>query len=537
MSVHLPERTPNDEPRSTAQLKAYYDFIVCGSGSAGSVVAGRLAENPNVDVLLLEAGGDDEVAAVMQADQWPSNLGSERDWGFRGRPNSHLNGRSLLFSMGKVLGGGSSVNVMTWARGHKRDWDFFAAEARDPAWNYEAVLGIYRRIEDWHGAPDPQYRGTGGPVFVEPAAQPDSLAPAILEGARSLGIPTFENPNGRLMEADCGASMIDLRVRDGKRQSVFRSYVFPRMGQPNLTVLKEALVTRVIFEGKRASGVEIYRNGSTQQVRALFEVVLSLGAIHTPKVLMQSGVGNQAELGRFSIPVVQHLPGVGRNLQDHVGISCIWEFKQPLPARTVPEVMVFGKSDAGLNRPDLFACQGAMVLSTDENAARFDLPASGWTLFGSVSHPKSRGSLRLTGPGPFDPIDIEPNTLAEPEDLKGAVACVELLRGIGNSAPLGSLVKREVMPGDLKATALRDFIRNAATTYWHPTCTAKIGRDDMSVVDGSLRVYGVDNLTIADGSIMPRITTANTMAPCVIIGERAAEILRQRYKLGSNDGD
>ena len=168
-------------------------------------------------------------------------------------------------TMGKVLGGGSSINVMAWARGHKSDWDFFASEAGDPAWNYESVLNIYRRIEDWHGAPDPKYRGTGGPVFVEPAPDPNPVAPAMLDGARSVGIPTFENQNGRMMEGGGGASIIDVRARDGKRQSVFRSYIFPYMDRPNLTVLTHALVTRLTFEGKRATGVEISYDGKTHR--------------------------------------------------------------------------------------------------------------------------------------------------------------------------------------------------------------------------------------------------------------------------------
>jgi choline dehydrogenase len=306
------ERLRANQQKLTAELKPHYDFIVCGSGSSGSVVARRLAENADVSVLLLEAGGGDDVPSVIEAGQWPLNLGSERDWGFMGQPNPHLNGRSIPLNMGKVLGGGSSINVMCWARGHKNDWDFFAAEARDAAWSYESVLNIYRRIEDWHGTPDARYRGTGGPVFVQPAPAPNPVAPAMVEGARSVGIPTFQNQNGLMMEGDGGASIMDLRVRDGMRQSVFRSYAFPYMDRPNLTVLCHALVTRLVMSGKQASGVEIVHDGKVQRIAAGVEVVLSLGAIHTPKVLMLSGIGDQTELQRLGIAVVQHLPGVGK---------------------------------------------------------------------------------------------------------------------------------------------------------------------------------------------------------------------------------
>ncbi len=319
------ERVRANQQKLTAELKPHYDFIVCGSGSSGSVVARRLAENEEVSVLLLEAGGSDDMPSIMEAGKWPLNLGSERDWAFMGQPNPHLNGRSIPLNMGKVLGGGSSINVMIWARGHKNDWDFFAAEARDAAWSYQSVLNIYRCIEDWRGAPDPRCRGTGGPVFVQPAPDPNSVAPAMVEAARSVGIPTFQSQNGQMMEGDGGASIMDLRVRDGMRQSVFRSYAFPYMDRSNLTVLSHALVTRLVMSGKQASGVEIVHDGKVQRIAAGVEVVLSLGVIHTPKVLMLSGIGDQAELQRLGIPVVQHLPGVGENFQDHVGLGCIWE--------------------------------------------------------------------------------------------------------------------------------------------------------------------------------------------------------------------
>jgi len=239
-------------------------------------------------------------ASWKRADS-PPILG-ERDWAFEAQPNPHLNGRRLSMSMGKVLGGGSSINVMIWARGHKNDWDYFASEAGDPAWNYQSVLNIYRRIEDWHGTPDPEYRGTGGLVFVQPAPDPNPIARAMLEGARSVGVPTFDSTNGRMMESAGGCAIADLRARDGQRLSIFRSYTFPYMDRPNLTVLTNALVTRVTFEGNRATGVEVAYDGKVQCIGAGLEVVLSLGAIHTPKVLSNPALATEASCDASEYP-------------------------------------------------------------------------------------------------------------------------------------------------------------------------------------------------------------------------------------------
>jgi len=535
MSKVTSDRDPSVTADSASDLKSQYDFVVCGSGSAGSVVARRLVENPDVSVLLVEAGGSDDVPSVMEASQWPANLGSDRDWAFQAQSNPHLNGRSIPMNMGKILGGGSSINVMAWSRGHKNDWDYFASEAGDPAWSYESVLNIYRRIEDWHGTPDPKYRGTGGPVFVQPAPDPNPIAPAMLESARSVGIPIFENQNGRMMEGAGGCSILDLRIRDGKRLSVFRSYTFPYIDRPNLTVLTHALVTRITFEGNRATGIECVSSGKTHRIRAGKEVVLSLGAIQTPKVLMQSGIGDEIQLRRHGISLVQHLPGVGQNFQDHAGIGCIWEYQKPLaPRNQASEATFFWKSDPRLDTPDIQTCQVEVPLTSAEILARFTPPAGSWTMFGGLVRPKSCGHLRLTGPDPLDPIQIEANHLSHADDLKAAIACVQLCREIGNSAALRSFTKREVTPGNLKGAALANFVRDSVLTYWHQTCTAKMGCDSMSVVDGNLKVYGIENLRIADGSIMPRVTTGNTMAPCVIIGERAAEILSAEYSLYHN---
>jgi choline dehydrogenase len=532
-AVDFAERVCRNQQKLRADLRPGYDFIVCGSGSSGSVVARRLAENPDVSVLLVEAGGDDDVPSVMDAGQWPLNLETDRQWNFRAQPNPRLNSRAIPLNMGRVLGGGSSVNAMIWARGHKSDWDFFAAEAGDNGWSYDSVLGIYRRIEDWRGVPDPDRRGIGGLVFVQPAPDPNPIAPAMVAGASSLGIPTFNDAMGCMMEGEGGAALNNLRVRDGRRLSVFRTYVYPIMDRPNLTVLSQALVLGLVFEDKRAVGVDVSYGGEVRRIRASVETILSMGAINTPTLLMQSGVGDEAELKRSGIPVVQHLPGVGKNFQDHVLVSSVWEYKEPLaPRNNGGEVTVFWKTDSSLETPDLQVLQAEFPLFTAENA-HYGPPAGAWSICACLVRPESRGQIRLTGPNPLDPVQIDANTLDDPADLRALVKGVELCREIGTSEALRPFAKREVMPGPLKGADLENFIRDGIATVWHQTCTAKMGRDAMAVVDPELKVYGIENLRIADGSIMPRVLTGNTMAPCVIIGERAAEVLRLEHRLES----
>ncbi len=524
----LAERVRINQAKLASELKPSYDFIVCGSGSSGSVVSRRLAENPDLSVLLLEAGGHDDLPSISDGRQWASNIKTERDWNFQTRPNPNLNGRADPLAAGKVLGGGSSINAMAWARGHKSDWDYFAQEAGDPAWSYDSVLKIYRQIEDWQGAPDPDRRGTGGLLYIDSGIGSGPFVPAMFEGTRSVGIPTFDSINGRMMEGPGGCSLIELRMRDWQRFSIFRSYTYPYMDRPNLTVLASAPVTRLTFEGKRVTGVEFTYQDRVYRTRAGLEVVLSLGAINTPKVLMQSGVGDQTELHRFGIPLVEHLPGVGQNFQDHVALpGMIWECCSEEPNAAFHW---FWKSDSSLAAPDLQTTQVPLELT---GMKKFNpaLPASGWMMLPAVIRTKSRGRVRLTGPDPLDPPDIESNLLSDPDDLKALIAVVELCREIGDSAALRSFLKQELIPGNVKGLALENYLRNTAVSWWHQTCTAKMGRDGLSVVDANLKVYGIENLRIADGSIMPRVTAGNTMAPCVIIGERAAEAIQTAYKL------
>src|SRR6516165_9963129 len=502
-ALEFETRVQATQRRLAAELQSSYDFIVCGSGSSGSVVARRLAETGDASVLLLEAGDTDDLPNIKEAKQWLSNLGTERDWGFQAAPNPLLNGRRLSVAAGKVLGGSSSINAMIWSRGHKNDWEYFAEEADDPGWSYESVLSLYRRLEDWQGKPDPRRRGKGGLVHVEPARDPNPIAPAMLEAARSLGIPTFDDQNGEMMEGNGGAAITNVRIHEGRRLSLFRTYTYPYMDRQNLTVLTRALVARVALAGKRAVGVEFLRDGQSHRIAARREIVFCLGAVNTPKVLMQSGIGDESELTRAGIVVVQHLPGVGRNFRDHIIAPC----KTPLPLpNSGGQATFFCKSDPSLDTPDLQPILAEVPFYTAETA-HFSPPADSWSMLAGLVRPCSRGHLRVAGPNPTDAIKIVANTLAGSADMKALIRAIELCREIGNSSAMSRFAKREVMPGNLTAGELESFARNAVSAFWHQACTAKMGRDEMSVVDSQLRVYGIDCLRIADASIMPRITT------------------------------
>jgi len=513
--------------KDISQLTREYDFIVCGAGSSGSVVARRLAEDPTASVLLIEAGGNDMIQEVTDPLLWPTNIGSARDWGFIAEANANLADRRLLMTMGKVLGGGSSVNVMVWARGHRSDWDNFSREAQDETWSHESVSKIFRHIENWRGKPDPKYRGTDGPVWVQPPIDPSPLALRTLEAAGALGIERFESQNGQMMEGGGGAALVDMLIRDNKRHSIFHAYVRPWLAHPNLTVLSNSNVQRLILEGKAASGVEVKIGNEAVVLRAQSEVVVSLGAINTPKLLMLSGIGDKTELDRYDIPVVQHLPGVGKNLQDHLTFPCVWSLERQLPPRNNgSEVTIYWKSETDCAAPDMMLCQVEFPYGSKEMLAK-GLPDFGWSLVGNLARPKSRGEIRLRSSNPDDMPILEMRSLSHRDDMETVLRGMKFCRELGNSSAFAPFRTAEALPGDLNDREMRQYVRDVADTMHHQSCSAKMGADAMSVVDGQLRVYGIERLRIADASVMPHVTTGNTMAPSVAIGELAARFVRR----------
>jgi len=523
-------------PEDSRPWDAAYDFIVCGGGTSGCVVARRLAENPAVRILLLEAGDDERIDAVRNPTQWMSNIGSTRDWQFEAEPSAALLGRRTSLPMGKVLGGGSSINGLIWARGHKHDFDGWAEQSGDDGWSYASVLEIYKRIENWDGPQDPERRGRNGPVYITRPADPIPLTGALMEAAAAAGIPAVEDLNGAAMESAgcCGIPNITVKAGD-QRVSMASAYLRPVMSQTNLKVLLRAEVLRLRLEGMRVVAVEFTHDGAVHRVRADCEVILCLGAINTPKALMLSGIGDAHQLSRLKIPVVQHLPGVGQNFQDHILVAgCVWEYRVPeKPRNNSAEFTFFCKSGPDLRTPDLQPVLEECAFGSEITRAEYSLPtnpAAAWTLAPGLVRPESRGHIELTSAKPGAHVAIHANFLSDDRDVRALKAAVELCREIGNSPPVRRFVRRELMPGPLSVADMEQWLRRASGTYFHQSCTAKMGRDAESVVDGSLRVYGVQGLRVADGSVMPAITTGNTMAPCVMIGERAADLLLTAHR-------
>jgi len=505
-----------------------FDFVICGAGSSGSVIARRLAKNPNVKILLLEAGGTDDLPACLDPNIWPTNLKTDRAWQFETTPQVRLQDRKISYAMGKVLGGGSSINACVWAVGHKNDWDSFAKCTGDPTWSYNEVRQLYRKIEDWQGEADKQYRGISGQVCIAPNPT-TPLAPAFFEAMKEAGLQKFDSQNGPLMESDGGCALAELNVRDGKRQSMFRCYTFPVMDRDNLTVLTHASATKILFFDNKVAAIEFVHEGRLRTVQVNGEVILSAGAIQTPKILMQSGIGPRNQLSHFNIPVVRHSPGVGKNLQDHPLSGCLWEATDAPESSTVlTQAVALWKSAPDLLSPDVAAFLIARPLSTEPSSGEKKLT---WGIRSAVLQPRSRGQVELTGSSPSDPVLINPNLLHDPADVKAALSAIHLCRELGSSGALRPFAGREVEPGNVGNAGMEGYLQRTVQTFWHQCGTAKMGKDDMAVVGGDLLVHGVEGLRVADASILPQITTGNTMAPAVVIGERASAAIIQSHRL------
>ncbi|WP_345411657.1 GMC family oxidoreductase [Actinomycetospora chlora] len=502
------------------------EYLVVGAGTAGCVLARRLLDHTDGQVLLLEAGGSpDDVPATRTPSRWVENIGAPHDWGYSYAPEEALGGRTLFLSRGKALGGSGSTNALVWVRGHRDVYDGWAAGGAD-GWGFDDVLPAFRRSEDWQDGAS-AHRGAGGPVRVERTTDLHPVGEALVEAGVAYGMPHLDDIN---VPEPLGAGPINMDARGDERSSTWTGHLRPVLDHERLTVVTGAEVTGLRLEGGRATGVTYVRDGVATTVRASRETILCAGAINTPRLLLRSGIGPAAHLREVGVEPVVDLPGVGEELQEHpiiAGLCFEADGALPPPRHNLEGSMAFWRSSPDATVPDLTFVSVQIPYVSAEVAQAFPPPANAFCLAPGVMTVRSRGRLRLTGPGPDDALDIRSGMLSDPADLEAAVRGVEIGLELADQPAFRKLIARRVAPGpDLRREALTDFVRRAAMPYFHPAGTCAMGRHERAVVDPELRVHGVEGLRVADASVMPTIPSANTNAPTAMIAERAAELLR-----------
>lgn len=526
LADELEDIRTNQAKRAASPAQSY-DYIVVGTGSSGSSLVYSLAKS-GASILVLEAGGWDTPPSVDDPRLWFTNLGTDLDWGDVSIPSPGTNNRAIPEHTGRVVGGGSSINATIWARPFKADLDFWADASGDTSWNYENSLEIFKRVENWQGTPNERYRGVGGPVWVQPSADPLPLATRTLEAIKAQGLPVVDDLNGEREETGNGFGYMNQIIKDGRRHSMARAFLYPVLGQENVTLLVNAQVNKVLIEGSKAVGVEFTRDGETIQVAADREIILATGGFNTPKLLMLSGIGDETELGALDIKTVVHSPEVGKNVQDHIlHGGCLYEAPEAFEYKnSSANVSGYYKTDASFELPDVSIVQIEIPYSSEVIAKEFNPPPTTWALCGGLVAPKSRGTVKLKSADPADRPIVDMQFLSHDDDVAALSRSIEIARSIANSKLMKDFVKREVAPGkDLEGEELINFVRNGATTYFHSSGACRMGKDDGAVVDAQLRVNGIQNLRIADSTIMPRIVSVPTMPACVMIGQRMADIL------------
>jgi choline dehydrogenase len=531
-----------------ADIESRYDYIVVGAGSAGCVLANRLSADPSVRVLLLEAGGRDWNPWLhIPVGYFKTMHNPNTDWCYRTEPDPGLNGRSIAWPRGKVLGGSSAINGLLYVRGQPQDYDHWR-QLGNVGWSWDDVLPYFKRSEDQERGADP-FHGTGGPLAVSNMRIRREICDAYIRAAQELGIPARDDFNGEQQE---GAGYFQLTARNGWRCSAATAFLRPAMRRRNLRVVTRALAHRVVLEGRRAVGV-VYAHGDRTVVAAAGrEVILAAGAISSPHLLELSGIGRGPVLQKLGIAVAHVLPGVGENLQDHLQARAIYRCPRPITLndevnvwwrriligvefalrRTGPMTMgasqlaIFARTRPDLETPDVqFHIQPLSSDNPGEGLHRF----SAFTASVCQLRPESRGTIEPRTPDPRDYPAIRPNYLATPADRATLVAGMRLSRRLAQTRALSPYVAEEVRPGPaiVSDEALLDHARDTAATIYHPAGTCRMGADPLAVVDARLRVHGIERLRVVDASIMPTLTSGNTNAPVIMIAEKAADMIRE----------
>ena len=523
-----------------------FDYVVVGGGSAGCVVASRLSEDPKVGVCLLEAGGTGDGWVVKAplgiAIMVPSKT---NNWSFETVPQPGLNGRKGYQPRGKALGGSSAINAMVYIRGHRSDYDGWAALG-NRGWSYDDVLPYFRKSENNEVLHD-GFHGRGGPLNVAGLRTGNPFQEHFLEAGRQLQLPVNNDFNG----ADqYGLGIYQVTQKNGERCSAARAYIEPNLSRPNLKVITGAQARRVLFQDRRANGVEFNRATRTETLRARREVIVSGGALQSPQLLLLSGIGNAPDLRDLGIEVVQHSPGVGQNLQDHIDFALSYRSKSldllgiSLPGlrRLWREIGRYRRQGVGMITSNVAECGG--FLKTDQSLAVPDIQlhfsmaiadnhgrtrhlGHGFGCHVCLLRPKSRGAVSLHSADPLAAPRIDPKFYQHPDDLEAMVKAFKILRRIMDAEPLAKWRSEEIYTAEVRSDEeIRAVLRNRSDTVYHPVGTARMGSDEAAVVDPQLRVRGVAALRVVDASIMPTLIGGNTNAPSIMIGEKAADLIR-----------
>jgi len=534
-----------------------YDYIIVGAGSAGCVLASRLSEDPDVRVLLLEAGPPDRSIFIHMPAALSIPLGNDRfNWYYHSEPEPFMDERRMYCPRGRVIGGSSSINGMAYVRGNARDYDRWAAGSNALAhWSYAHCLPYFRRAEAYDQGPD-EYRGGDGPLRVARGRMDNPLFQAWAEAGQQAGYPWTPDMNGRQQE---GIGAMDMTVADGERWSAAKAYLRPAMSRPNLRVESRTLTTRLRFEGARAVGVEYVQGHKSHSAQADREVLVCAGAINSPQLLLLSGIGPADQLGRHGIAVVADLPGVGENLQDHLEIyvqhACIrpvslysatrpwnrlrigiqWLLWRSGPGATSHfEAGGFIRSRAGVEHPDLQYHFLPIAMNYDGSE---QVNQHGFQAHVGPMRPTSRGHVRLRSPDPRQPPSILFNYMGTEQDREEMRAAVRLTREILAQPAFDDLRGPELAPGPaVRSDAEIDaFVRAKGESAYHPCGTCAMGSGPEAVVDGDGRVHGVESLRVIDASIMPTIASGNLNAPTIMIAEKLADAIRGREPLPPSD--